>query len=336
MKIRASAPSKLILFGEHFVVYGGKGLALPIENRNVVEVEGKEGEEKLLIESSIGRAVAHPDGRFEGEERLRPFLPVYMKIASKRKMGSLIARIISSGVPKGMGTSTSIGAALGAALYEFSGRRASGENLFECGQLADEVAHGGRASGIDSKTVTSGRPQLFWREFNPPSFRFEPKVVEFPKGTAILVVDTFRGKRDRTADTIARFARAYGIKKGPDEIGDGERKRLLKPYDKVADCMLRELRSDGDPVLLGSLFNENNELLRKGNVSTDEIEEARKISIQSGALGAKISGGGGSGGAVMVFAEKEKVKGIAKRLKENGYGSFEIGIAREGVKVERS
>lgn len=333
---RASAPSKLIIFGEHFVVYGGKGLALPIDNRNIVELEQKEGEDKLLIESSIGKAVAYSDGRFKGEERLRPFLPVYMKVAGKRKMGSLKARIISSGVPKGMGTSTSMGAALGAALHALAGRKASDNELFECCQLADEVAHGGRASGIDAKTVTSGKPQLFWKTFHPPSFRFVRKVVEFPKGTTILVVDTFKGKRDRTADTIARFARAHGIKKKPDELVENERKKLLKPYDKLARIMLRELKKNGNPMLLGSLFNKNNELLRKGNISTAEIEEVRKIALKSGAFGAKISGGGGNGGAVMVFAAKDKAKDISKRLKEKGYHSFEIKIAKEGVKVEKS
>jgi len=92
------------------------------------------------------------------------------------------------------------------------------------------------------------------------------------------------------------------------------------------------MKGDGDKEKLGNAFNENHKLLFP--VSTRSIEEVRKIALDNGALGAKLTGAGGEGGAVIIIIEEESKNNLIKRLEEKGYKSFSVEIAKTGAKVE--
>jgi len=336
-KVSATAPSKIILFGEHFVVYGGLAIALPVEKRSTASVKaGHERDEpKLKLKSGEMHATAWPGGRYEGEELMRPLAAVYMHVLSKKKCDeSLHAEVSTDRILKGMGGSASVCASFAAALCSYLHTKCTNAEIFDAAQAGEEVAHGGRPSGIDAITVIGGSPQKFSKQFNPLKYVSEPFNAQLPEGTSLLIIDTYKGERDATGDLIARFGASNGIAKKPDELDQGEREKLLMPYEKIVNKATGELKKDGDAEALGKLMNANHELLK--SVSTDEIETARQLALSAGALGAKLTGAGGKGGAVLALVKKPDAGKVQASLISAGFPCFEAEIAKSGIRVSES
>jgi mevalonate kinase len=95
---------------------------------------------------------------------------------------------------------------------------------------------------------------------------------------------------------------------------------------------MKNLRSNGDSEELGKAMNEKHFLLSP--VSTEEIEEVRGIAMENGAYGAKLTGAGGKGGAVIVLVPIEKEKSIINSIKKKGYRAFAAEISTQGPTVE--
>lgn len=334
MRIVTSAPNKIILCGEHFVVYGASALAIPTNNRNKVILISKTGDRGIVLRSDLGEARYDPaEDRFEGTEAFRVFIPAIRCALTDATLDETVEiEILHSGAPKGMGSSSSIGAAIGLALLTYLRKQPTDADLFECGQLVDEVAHGGKPSGIDARTTSRGRPQKFQGSFEPAQFNFEDANIELPDGCVLIVVDTFKGERETTGQLIEKFAQANNITKKPNELTEEERRGLLSDYGIVYREFVSHCRRDGNAEWLGNAFNENHKLLMA--VTTPEIEEVRETALRNGAFGAKLTGAGGKGGAVIVLAPKEQEQNIIKKLEEIGYSAFSVEIAKEGAKVE--
>jgi len=332
MRVVTSAPNKIILCGEHFVVYGAPALAIPTDNRNRVVLISSEGDPAIHLKSELGEAVYSQDGSLNGSEAFNIFLPAIRYALQDAKLDEAVNIEIFSRVSKGMGSSSSLGASVGLALLTYMNKRAAESDMFECGQLVDEIAHGGKSSGIDAKTVIRGKPQRFRKSFRPTRFDFEDIGIELPEGSSLIVVDTFKGEREQTGQLIEKFAEAYGIKKTPEELTDEERRNLFRDYDVIFGEFINNCRKDGNAEWLGNAFNENHKLLSA--VSTREIEEARAIALRNGAYGAKLTGSGGKGGAVIALAPNDKEDGIIRNLESAGYTAFSVETAKEGAKVE--
>jgi mevalonate kinase len=260
---------------------------------------------------------------------------VYRHILAKKNCDETVhAEISTDGILKGMGGSASVCASFAAALFTYLHLKYSPEEIFEAVQAGEEVAHGGRPSGIDAITVLSGAPQKFCKQFEPVKYVSEPFNAELPEATTLLVIDSYKGERDTTGNLIARFAASNGIGKKPDELGQTEREKLLMPYQKILDSALGELRKEGDAVALGKLMDANHGLLK--SVSTDEIEKARELALSAGALGSKLTGAGGKGGAVLALVRKAELEKVQAALVGAGFPCFEAQIARRGVVLSQS
>ncbi len=338
-RIVASAPTKLILFGEHFVVYGAPGIAVPISPRNHVEITASGGEPGLLLDGEMGNLLIKPDGSMAGDTSLRMFGAAYGFALEKGlvKNERLDAIVKLDKRCKGIGNSSSIGAALGLAIAASTGNELTNDELFECAQRVDEIAHGNRPSGIDARTVVEGTPQVFTRLFSPKGFDFNRAIVKVPKSVHFLVIDTFSGKRSTTGELLKVFAEAVGANGLPEEIGEEERARIRAPYVGIYE-RAREIVPKGTPnsaKALGELMNENHELLRERDVSTEEIELVRGACLKTGALGVKISGAGGVGGAVVALVSEKSEKAATASVKELGYSCFPVRLARTGAVLEK-
>jgi mevalonate kinase len=336
MAIVASAPRKLILLGEHYVVYGASALCIPIVPQSIVDINAGEGS-GLCLESDLGSARLSSRA-FEGERKLANLQASYAAFLAycKSKEMPLHAHIFCSPQMKGLGNSASVAAAMLSGLALAYGKKLTTEQMFSFVQEAEMIAHGGRASGVDARTVCEGSPISFRKDFEAKKYECVKISLSLPKDTCLLVADTYAGKRSSTGDMLAKFASVHGIVKKPDETTAKERGMVIKKYEKIFNAAKKEFSSAGNAIALGVLFNENQLILSEAGMSSDGIERARQVAIDAGALGAKLTGAGGEGGAVLVFAKKSDSPRVREELLKVCANAFEVSIAEGGPEAKGS
>ncbi len=356
----ASAPVKAIISGEHGVVHGTPGITLTFEPANKVELYEGEGRPSLQIESERGKIVLDAEGKLVGgtgsdESIFAPFIALVRKMMQWlgfRPGKKLVAKIKSARAPKGMGNSASIAAALASVLLHSMHRTPFHSSkhpllehdlLFILVQAAEEVAHGGRPSGIDAMSVSHGPTKLerVARE-GKVSWKFGPRHgISAPADTKFLLVDTHlgEGERAKTGEMVKLFASKSGLLKHTGEVKNlleltAEDKKKLGDFLKVFEEIVVELHPEGDARKLGAALKKNHLLLSKFGVSTKEIDEVVKIAEENGAFGAKLTGAGGKGGAVIILAPENDLK-LRRALQQAGYKIFEARAVSRGTVLER-
>ncbi|MBI3588330.1 hypothetical protein HY095_03985 [Candidatus Micrarchaeota archaeon] len=347
MAIHASAPNKIHIAGEHSVVYGGLALIAPVElegRRNSVELSVSESsEEEFVFSGDLGRFAIRPDGSQGGAEIYFPMAQCVRAVFEKtgfslRGSGRKFECVLHyGGAPKGTGNSASIPAALAAALYRQLGVTPGEDDIFNAAYAVDNIYHGGKSSGGDVRAVISAGPLLFRKVFANGTASFEYRNVGLrpPEGTELLLADSYKsGPLANTAEQISTFARRHGIAKPPAELPETERKTVTAPFDAIVEKMEKEFAAGGNPAELGRLFDQNHRLLAESGVSSECIEECVSISRQNGALGAKLIGAGGNGGAVLALCEKKGIPKIRKALAERKFAAYPVTFSQRGASVD--
>jgi hydroxymethylglutaryl-CoA reductase len=275
---------KVILLGEHAVVYGRHALAvpLPLTTRAVVEDAGH-GVELLIPRWGVEYQLAKPP------EQRRSFERAAGVILDRLGLTDRNIRIeVFPDVPRGMGLggSAAIAVAIIRALDRHFRLQLNDAQVNELAYLSEEIAHG-QPSGIDNTLATYGRPLVF-RRGNPPLV--EPLALRQP----LHLVIGMTAAEGLTAKTVGNVREA--------------RERNPRLYEKIFDDIdalalqaVAALR-DSDLPALGDLMNVCQGLLNGLQVSTPELERLIGIARQAGALGAKLTGGGGGGAIVALCA----------------------------------
>jgi len=320
-----TAPRKTILFGEHYVVYGAAALCIPIEPGTRVEIERTGGKAGVRLISSIGDDFFSSDeaGTNEKFENLRVAYCEFLRQAKAGEM-PIVARFYAESSQKGTGMSASFATSFLRALCAAYGKKMPKKKLFEIVQKAEEIAHGGRASGIDATTVIEGKPVLFEKKFAPVKFVFKAAKVQLPKDACLLLCDTFCGVRSTTKELIEKFAESYGV---GGAASKWQRKKISADFGQVFKKARENLKKTGSIVELGSCMNANHGLLAAHLVSSDGIERCREIAFAHGAYGAKLSGAGGEGGSVLVLCDEKAAGKIIGALQEAGFEAAKIRMA---------
>jgi hydroxymethylglutaryl-CoA reductase len=275
---------KVILLGEHSVVYGRHAIAipLPLTMRALVEDSDK-GMELLIPRWGIEYQLAKPP------EQRRSFEKAAGAIVDQLQLGKRGMRIeVFPDVPRGMGMggSAALAVAIVRALDKHYGLGLTDDKVNELAFLSEKVAHG-QPSGIDNTVATYGEPLVF-RKGNPPLV--EP--LNIPQSLSLVVAMT--QTEGLTAKTVQRVREA--------------RERKPKLYEKIFDdidaLVLQAVSAiqSNDIATLGELMNVCQGLLNALQVSTPEIERLIGIARRAGALGAKLTGGGG-GGAIIALCD---------------------------------
>lgn len=315
----ASAPAKVILFGEHFVVYGNPAILAAINRRVTARARVLE-DTKILITSDIGAAAEYSDSQFtplKGGIGARAILdPLYD--AAKRgqrgnKMNSGLKLDLHSEVPYGIGLGSSAASCVAtvAAVDSLSGRHNS-HWICERAIKSERMIHK-NSSGADCYVSAVGGMITYSRR---AGFR---KIK--PKSTPSLVVGS-TGIRHSTGELVASVAQ---FRERNMELF----RSLARRAEEISEEALTAIEL-GDEEKLGQLMNENQVLLRKIGVTskTDKLIEG---CITAGALGAKITGAGGGGAVIALAATKKDSARIAAHIDASGCESMEITLDRKGL-----
>lgn len=332
---KASAPAKVILFGEHFVVYGSPAILAAINKRISVDARAiiNDDENKIVIRSDIGVAGEYNNnsGEFnalKGGSKAKLVLdPLYsairqvllMRNKKKNNNNVGIEVSISSRVPPGIGLGSSAASCVAtvAAVDSLFQENPSRQKVCELAMESERLIHK-RTSGADCYVSTFGGLMQYYGKSK--SF----KKIE-TKGQSLCLVVANTGVNHSTSDLVA------GVKK----FRDRNRilfKTLLKYASEICLQACTAIES-GKCDKIGELMNENQIILQQLGISHDKVRDIIDICSKAGAIGAKITGAGGGGAVIALAASKQESTKIVSRIKEAGYQSFEVEIDYDGLYV---
>ena len=302
----AAGHGKIILFGEHAVVYGSRAIAAPVP----LAVRAR------VVEEEDGVWLVVP--RWGVEQRLRTdpakqrsFEVPAALILNELGLTDRSMRIeVYSEMPRamGLGGSAAVAVAIIRALDRHFELGLTDDAVNALAYQCECVAHG-TPSGIDNTVATFGQP-LVYRKGEPPQIH----PLDLPEPITFVVGMT--GVESLTAKMVARVRE--GRERNPDVYDT-----MFKGLDAVSGQALEALRRN-DLERLGELMNVCQGLLNGLGVSSWELEELIQIARENGALGAKLTGGGG-GGSMIALCPDNADKVVAG-IQEAGYQAMAVKI----------
>ena len=295
----ASAPGKIILFGEHAVVYGRPALAVPVTQVQATATVSKNSRGGVWVEA--------PNINLSSElVNLAPDHPLAAVISSVFSALGIVRPpaltvYIQSTIPvaAGLGSGAAVSVAILRALSAFLGAPLPDERVNKLAFEAEKLYHG-TPSGIDNTVITYAKPVYFVKGRPIKTFRV---------GAAFTIVIGDTGISAPTKETVGAVH----------SLWKADPTHWEKIFDRVGEIAwdARQAIERGDGTELGKLMDANHALLQEMTVSSAELDKLIKTAHKFGALGAKLSGGG-RGGNMIALVSKEKAPALAEALLSAG------------------
>ena len=310
MKSKASASGKVILFGEHFVVYGVKAILCAINKRVTVTAE-KIKEDIISIQSNIGNLELEPNKDIsEIDSPLKPFYYLANKIIQNKNTGIKIK--VESEIPLGVGLGSSSACCVaGAAAISRLFSNISKEEILGLAIEAEKTIFQ-NTSGADCTVCTFGGIMEYDKENGFSKIKFEPNFH--------LVIANSNIKH--STKLIVKDVKSFK------ENNEDEFSNLCKDEEKLVEDVL-ELFKKNNIKGLGEKINENQRYLETIGISNEKIRKMIQIGKES-SFGAKITGAGG-GGCVFALTDDTNLNETIKQFRENNYECFSVKIDLEGL-----
>ena len=287
---KASAPAKVILFGEHFVVYGSPAILAAINKR--ISVDARiiiPNENKIIVRSDIGVAGEYNNnGEFnalEGGSKAKALLdPLYdairqvLLLRNKKNIGIEIG--ISSRVPLGIGLGSSAASCVAtvAAVDSLFEKNPNRQKVCKLAIKSERLIHK-RTSGADCYVSTFGGLMRYYGKSK--SF----KKIETKETLSLVVAST--GIKHSTSELVA------GVKRFKNT-----NRTLFESLSKQAnDICLQACAAieSGKCDKIGELMYQNQIILQQIGISHHKVRDIIDICSKAGAIGAKMTGAGGGG-----------------------------------------
>ena len=302
----ASGPSgkaagKVILLGEHAVVYGKHALALPIPD--AAEAWITEREDAGRIEIPDWHHAADTDDASDGVAAAVRLIVRELQLENRRfdvRIRTVLPRAM------GLGSSAALAVAVIRAFSSALDLELDDEQVnalaFEC----EKLAHG-TPSGVDNALATFGQPMLYRKgddlSIDAIALKESPPLVVACSGRSGVTHELVAGVRARRE----RLPDAY------DE--------LFGQIDQLSKAGAEALRA-ADYASLGNMMDVCQGLLNGIGVSTPELERMIHIARSAGAAGAKLTGAGGGGSIVALCPDT--IVPVRDALRSAGYQTVDI------------
>lgn len=302
-----SACAKIILFGEHAVVYGRPAIAVPLSQLRARARIAPRAETGIVIH------VREQARAFRLEEAAEddPLAAITRLTIESLAVGGDFDLWIESDIPlaSGLGSGAAVSAAIVRAIAAFGGRELTAEKVSKLVYETERLYHGS-PSGIDNTVIAYEKPLRYTRALGP-------ERIQISRPFTLAIANT--GKSSPTIVSVGDVRRGW-------ELDPARYEAIFDEIEKIVDDSQKALAS-GENDRLGELMTRNQEKLRELDVSSNEIEHLLNAGRNAGAAGGKLSGGGRGGN--VIFYVKEDQTGI---LKERliGAGATDVIVTQVG------
>ena len=274
--------SKIILIGEHSVVYGYPAIAIPLKKIGI-ECIVEEAKSSYFHNKTDTLSVA-----------------LFTALKYLKKENAKIKYKVTSQIPpkRGMGSSAAVSIAAIRAVFDYFEEKVDDELLEKLVHTAEIIAHN-TPSGLDAKTCISDKAIKFIKN---RGFSY----IDLNLDAYLVIADT--GIYGNTGEAIQKV-------KNLGSDADSPLKKLGELTDEMAKILTENIESKEKKVhKIGKIMTKANIELRNLNITIEKTDLFVKTAIENGASGAKISGGG-LGGCVIAFAKNlDIVEKIKERL----------------------
>lgn len=292
------AHSKLILIGEHSVVYGQPAIAFPFKQIEVKVTVKSIGGNTIHIESPFYQGpIEQIPEKMEG---IGDCVIQTLKVLEQRSLGLKIQIASSIPIGRGLGSSAAIAIALVRGLFAFFNQKLQHSQLMALVERAEKFAHG-TPSGIDMMAASSANP--IW-------FQKQQEVESVKIGAPFHLVVADSGRVGDTYSAVKSIRDKYEMK--PEKIEESI--TLLGKWTEEVRLGL----AVGDYQKVGEKLNLAHHHLALLGVSDEGLDYLVDTARAAGAIGAKLTGGG-RGGCILALVENETIgKKVAEALIEAG------------------
>ena len=314
-----SAPAKIILFGEHFVVYNKPAILASVTKR--IKVGAHLNNSKTInIKSDLGIEASYKESDFniiKGANHSQTILyPLYesaRSVLSERHQILGLDILVNSEFPYGLGLGSSAASCV-ATVAAVDSLFHKPDKQYVCDKAikSERLIHN-NSSGADCYISTFGGLIYYIKNtgFNK---------IYCKKDLSLLIGNT--GIRHSTGALVS------SVKKFKDENSS-----LFNNLSRRAENICRDAFTaitKGDERKLGELMRENHTLLQQIGVSHDKIDYLVNVCVENGALGAKLTGAGGGGIMIALVPQEEKLK-LISIIEKNGCECMAVEIDFNGL-----
>jgi mevalonate kinase len=297
--IERTACGKVILCGEHSVVYGRPAIAVPVPGLRAHAhiAPGPPGSGLRISATNLKRELIFR--RAGPDQPLAKIVQLVLDHLDAPEPDALLTLSSDLPIASGMGSGTAITIAAGRALSASLGAELPPEVLSAIAYEVEKIHHG-TPSGIDNTVIAWEQPIFFVRGKPPEVFGIH---------TPFHLL-------------IANSGIASSTREAVEEV---QHRRDAAPsyYNVIFDCIgaiaeaAHTAVEQGALQALGVLLNENQELLAKLGVSLLELDRMTQVAREAGALGAKLTGAG-LGGNIIALVEADKLRDVRSALEGAG------------------
>jgi mevalonate kinase len=289
--------AKVILLGEHAVVYGQPAIAVPLSALSMTATITERQNGQIVIAQGYQGALSEMAEMYEGVRQLIMRLLKYFKAVD-----APFTLKIESNIPqeRGMGSSAASAVAIIRAFFAYFDEPLTETDLQRWANVEESITHGS-PSGIDAATTAQDTPVWFVKGQ-------QPTLIDMSLSAVLIIADTGVHGQTGLAVSVVR------------EQLSADPENALGHINALGDIALatRDVLNQDNAIELGRLMNAAQEHLSALDVSHPKLDLLIHTAREAGALGAKLTGGGVGGAMLALAGDQASADNIVAALEKVG------------------